>query len=46
MIEALRKAGAEPRYTEYEGAGHNVWSRAYVEPELRPWLLAQRRKDD
>jgi len=43
-IKALQDAGAQPRYTEYHGVGHNVWSRAYCEPELRGWLLSQRRK--
>ncbi len=44
FIEALRQAGAEPKYTEYAGAGHNVWSRAYREPELAHWLFQQRRQ--
>ena len=44
MTDALRTAGAEIRYTEYEGVRHNSWDRAYAEPELIPWLLAQRRR--
>lgn len=44
-FEALKAAGGDPRYTEYEGMGHNVWSRAYQEPELRAWLLRQRRNE-
>jgi len=44
IIEALKKAGANPKYTEYEGAGHNVWSRAYLEPELPGWLFSQSRR--
>jgi len=24
--------------------GHNVWSRAYHEPELRDWLFRQHRR--
>lgn len=43
MVQVLRGAGGEVRYTEYPGAGHNSWDRAYREPELLPWLLAQRR---
>ena len=43
MVRALRAAGAEVRYTEYAGVGHNSWDRAYAEPDLMPWLLAQRR---
>ena len=44
IVAALRKAGASPRYTEYEGVAHNAWDRAFAEPELPKWLLAQRRK--
>jgi predicted peptidase len=43
MVRALRAAGAAVRYTEYAGVRHNSWDRAYAEPELMPWLLAQRR---
>lgn len=42
MVEALKAAGGNVHYTEYEGAGHNVWNRAYTEPDFLPWLLAQR----
>jgi predicted peptidase len=43
MVEALRAAGSTIRYTEYAGVKHNSWDRAYAEPELLPWMLAQRR---
>jgi predicted peptidase len=43
-VEVLKAAGAtNVRYTEYEGVGHDVWRRAYLEGELRDWLLAQKR---
>jgi predicted peptidase len=42
-VEALKAAGARPRYTEYARVGHNAWTRAYREPELRDWLFRQRR---
>lgn len=42
MVEALKAAGRNVKYTEYEGVGHNSWDRAYAEPELLPWMLAQR----
>lgn len=42
-IEALRKAGAHPLYTEYAGVDHNVWEWAYTEPELAKWVFSQRR---
>jgi len=40
MVDALRRAGADVRYTEYPGVGHDSWNRAYAEPELVPWMLA------
>lgn len=44
MIEALRKAGGQPRYTEYKDVGHNSWDKAYATDELYTWLLPQRSK--
>lgn len=41
MAEALKAAGTPVRYTEYPDVGHNAWDRAYLEPELPAWLLAQ-----
>lgn len=41
MIAAVRKAGGNPRYTEYEGAGHDIWDRVFKEPMLVSWLFAQ-----
>ncbi|HYR83279.1 MAG TPA: prolyl oligopeptidase family serine peptidase [Terriglobia bacterium] len=43
MISAVQQAGGHPRYTEYKGVGHNVWDRAFKEPELVEWLFAQRK---
>ena len=42
MVDALRTAGADVRYTEYADVRHNSWDRAYGEAELMPWMLAQR----
>jgi len=42
IVEALKKAGGKPRYTEYPGVGHNSWDRAYAEPELMEWLFSKR----
>ena len=41
MVAALQKAGGHPRYTEYQGAGHDIWTRAFAEPGLLDWLFAQ-----
>lgn len=43
MVKALKAAGADVRYTEYEGVRHNSWDLAYGEKELMPWVLQQRR---
>jgi predicted peptidase len=42
VVRALRGMGGAPRYTEYAGATHVIWSHAYATPDLLPWLLAQR----
>jgi predicted peptidase len=43
MVEAIRKAGGSPKYTEYPGVGHDSWTSASKEPGLLPWLFAQKR---
>jgi predicted peptidase len=43
MISALKRAGGHPRYSEYSNAGHDVWLRAFTEPDLVDWLFAQHR---
>lgn len=41
MIEALKKAGGNPKYTEYEKTGHDSWTRTYADPQMYEWLFAQ-----
>jgi dienelactone hydrolase len=41
MVEALRRAGGAPAYTEYEGVGHNSFMDAYSEPALVDWVMNQ-----
>ncbi len=43
MAEALKAAGNDAKYTEYEGVGHNSWDRAYNELDFPVWLLSQHR---
>ena len=43
MIAALRAAGGAPLYSEYPYLKHDSWTTAYGEPELLPWMFAQRR---
>ena len=42
MVAALKAAGGNVRYTEYPGVKHESWDNAYAEPDLFPWLLAQK----
>lgn len=43
MVVALTKAGGKPKYTEYKGEGHLIWSKVVLEPELLPWMFSQKR---
>ena len=43
MVEAVRNAGGQVKFTVYPDTGHDSWTRAYSEPELYTWLFAQRR---
>jgi acetyl esterase/lipase len=40
FYELLKQAGADVKYTEYPGVGHNSWDNAFAEPELLPWLFS------
>ena len=39
MVEALRAAGADVKYSRVDGVGHDVWNCAYKE-ELIDWMLS------
>jgi len=43
MVEALKKAGGNPKYSELPKVGHDAWTPAYANPELFAWLFAQTR---
>lgn len=43
MMAQLKKAHANLRYTEYRRANHEIWPKAFAEPDLLPWLSAQKR---
>jgi len=43
MIAALEAAGGKPLYSEYPYVKHDSWTTAYGEPELLPWMFAQKR---
>lgn len=44
MVDALRSAGGQVDFIVFPGVGHDAWNRAYADPELLPWMLAQRRR--
>lgn len=41
MVNALRKAGAHPGFTQYPGVGHFSWIAAYNDPMMIPWMFSQ-----
>jgi lysophospholipase L1-like esterase/dienelactone hydrolase len=43
MIAALEAAAGRPLYSEYPYVKHDSWNVAYGEPELLPWMFAQKR---
>jgi len=44
MVGVLREFGArEVKLTVYPEAGHDSWTKAYVEPELTDWMLEHQR---
>lgn len=43
MVEAIRKAGGDPKYTEYPGVAHDSWTQTYGDPDgLLTWMFEQR----
>ena len=44
MVEAIRAAGGDVRYTEFKGVGHGTAGPAYNDPQVIDWLLSQRRR--
>jgi len=43
IVASIKNAGGKVRYTEYADTGHVIWPMVVKEPELLPWLFAQRR---
>ena len=43
MVDALKKAGGNVKFTVYPDAGHDSWTAAYNNPELFDWFLKHRR---
>ena len=40
----LKTLGADTKYTEYPGVGHNSWDNVFKEKELLPWVLSKSKK--
>lgn len=46
MIEAIREAGGDPKYSELAGVGHDSWSQTYdPASEILDWMFDQVRTD-
>lgn len=44
MVAAMKEAGVPFKFTRYPDAAHSeTWDKAYADPELLKWLLAQKR---
>jgi len=43
MINAIKAAGGNPRYTEYPDKGHGIWQEVKATPGLLEWLFSQRK---
>jgi predicted peptidase len=43
MVAALKAVGADVKFTEYPGVGHDCWTQSYANPELYTWLLSHKR---
>ena len=41
---ALKKRGADVRYTEYPGVGHNSWDNVFKEASLLPWVMSKSKR--
>ncbi|MFI5163131.1 MAG: dienelactone hydrolase family protein [Sphingobacteriales bacterium] len=43
MVNAIKAAGGNPKFTLYPNDGHNSWNDAFAEPGLIPWLFEHKR---
>jgi predicted peptidase len=43
LVNDLRRAGNEVRFTVYPDAGHDSWTQTYANPDLYAWMLQHRR---
>jgi predicted peptidase len=43
MVNAIKAAGGNPKFTLYPNDGHNSWNDAFAEPALIPWLFSHKK---
>jgi predicted peptidase len=43
MVNAIKAAGGNPKFTVYPNDDHNSWNDAFAEPELLPWLFSNKK---
>jgi len=43
MVDALKAAGGQVRFTIYPEAGHDSWTETYENPDLYTWFLSHRK---
>jgi dipeptidyl aminopeptidase/acylaminoacyl peptidase len=46
MVDALKEAGGNAKFTVYPGVGHDSWSETYENDELYEWFLSHSKKQD
>lgn len=44
MVDAIKKAGGDPKFTVYPEAGHDSWTDTYNNQELYDWFLKHKRQ--
>lgn len=43
MVNAIKAAGGNPKFTLYPNDGHNSWNDAFAEPALIAWLFSHKK---
>ena len=42
MVDAVKAAKGNVKFTIYPGVGHNSWSKTYANPALYQWFLSHK----
>jgi pimeloyl-ACP methyl ester carboxylesterase len=43
MVDEIKKAGGDPKYTEFSGAGHNIWDLVNAN-DWMDWMFSQKKQ--